>query len=1106
MARAPSDTGVFREETLHPAELFSRLKKGFRAISDESPEPLERAFALGKEVHAKQTRESGAPYITHPLIVALLLLPYRPDRETLVAAILHDAFEDSEDKRIREIVRTEFGKGVADLIEGVSKIGDIPAEAGLRRNEETIRKMFRSAGKDARTILIKLADRLHNVLTLGGKKDPEKRRLKAQETLDIFVPVAARLGVWELKRQLEDHCYPHLYPEEHAKLLKTLSRRRARAERLYRSIEATVEKSFPRKELIEVREHRHGLFSFRRRGLTEPTPEETFAIQLIVPNEDACYRALSRLGKLYASRAEELRDYVTSPKDNGYRALHATMVVDGTHTVRFHVLTREMAERNRDGVVLDIARGERKTPFLRGISAIDRATATESDRYIRAIQSDVLDEKILLHHGKGQKTYVPRHATALDAAFLVFGEKALRADKILLSGKTAEPWQSPQNNDVLTVRFTARPAATVDWMRHLRTVDGRLKLQAHLKQHDRVSKITLGQRLLQAEFDRYGKGDVFRHLAQNPAALKRVRVRAPEELFTLIAEGLVLPSAVLDDLDIGRDPARAGILGRLQRPVLPRAPGSTLDLQIWTQEAGDGSLQSTLEALCREYDVTQERLTVVRQADGSSLARLLIRSPDKRNIDDFFLALQDRHEVTKVSARPSRWLMVRLGVNLAFAGTMWLLFVLLLQTVLAGGDRSGLAYLSIAPVLVGNLVAYRFVSDYFPLLRRNRWFALLAFGANALAVSLYGATLLTSQLDWLQLSIFFPLTILVLSGFALAYTIVRPQVASRPMESRIRHTGLTARMRRDKLTGYAIRLAAVAIWGIEPLYIKHTLANTIDPSVRVFLKAGGGMLVSIIVGLLLAGVARRPLKWKLPYNATFALIIVGEILFTYLINASLLYTSSTNVILLNNFAPVIALIIAAVLWRDTIPYLRDNRHVLAIFGTFIVGSLGSTLLFYNDIKFATDTHLYGDLLGTLTMLVDVVLVIAMIHYVKSLPHNRSVELNFNIFACSLLVMAPFAFLGANNVWTLTPLQLLFGVGAGLLSGVGRILNFEAFRRIDGFLAFLMFNISIFLTFSMEAFLLQKIVPTAILVVGGLMIMSSSILAEFINSRCERRKA
>jgi|GEM_PF-106561 len=1107
MAAGQFATTVLALENQPPQILLKSIIDGFKRYSPASTTPIERAFEIAERVHAGQTRESGVPYLTHPLICAWILLMYQPDRDTLVAAILHDTFEDSQDKSLRDEVEKAFGKNIVQLIEGVSKINTHHLRGpALTKDEETIRKMFRYAEKDVRIILIKLADRLHNIVTLGTKKDPEKRRPKAQETIDIFVPVAARLGLWELKTYLEDISFGYLHPDDSA-LATHLDSIKPRATAIFDSINTSIRKNFSPEEISSVTRIDYSPAWLHDRKKLAPGPEETFYVKLVVPSEEGCYRALTKLSHIYTGKTQELEDYITSPKDNGYQALHATMIVDGTYDVRFHILTEEMDIRNTTGVTIDMANTMHLKEFFRDLDTIDRATLTESSRYIQAIQGDMLDEKILIHYQGGEKTYLPRSATVLDAVFFIFPEKALFTESVMVNNKPAALSQELQNNDVIKPVFSDAVTATIHWMPYLHTTHARTKLQTFLKGEERNTKIALGQSLLQTEYDRYARGEVYANLSQNTQLLNRFHVETVEELFILVAEGLVLPAEVLTHaLEKGKGLFRRPMFERFASILFPSllSPDTMLRLKIRGHEEQDESIQKTLKMLCQKHNVVPEHMSI-KQRGHDYEARLTVRSSDRSALDVFFLALRDQAHVAQVRPLIPTPLFAQLVAVITFACTMGIIYLFALGRIIAYGENSLLNYLSVLPVLLGNFFGYQFVSYYFPRIRSSRWFVFLIFGINALVVSLLGAALLTYHLDILNFSLFFPLTLLVLSSLSIMYIFLQRHTVQ-PAKTVLHSVSAAsvAERRKNKILGYSARLMAVVIWGLEPLYIKYTLVNTIDPSDRIFLKAIGGLVPSIMIGLFLFPLLqKRKASWSLPKNSLFVTIIVGEILFTYLINSSLLYTSSTNVILLNNFAPVISLIIAAILWRSSIPYLRKNRYVAAIFLAFVVGSIGSTLLFYNDIKHATQGQLYGDFLGTLTMLTDVFLVIAMIRYVQKLPTNKSVELNFNIFLFSLLFTAPIAFLGASPVWNLSVPQLLFGVGAGILSGCGRILNFEAFRRIDGFLAFLMFNISILLTFVLETFLLERIVPTLILVIGGLLIMGSSVVAEYINTKSER---
>ncbi len=310
--------------------------------------------------------------------------------------------------------------------------------------------------------------------------------------------------------------------------------------------------------------------------------------------------------------------------------------------------------------------------------------------------------------------------------------------------------------------------------------------------------------------------------------------------------------------------------------------------------------------------------------------------------------------------------------------------------------------------------------------------------------------------------------------------------------------------KKEKSIGYIIRFLAVMIWGIQPLYIKYTAINTMPLDYRVFFIALGGVCISLFV-LSLFLLFKQKSYWKprLKFNILFAIIVLTEVLFIYFFNKSLLYTSSTNLIIFNNFAPLFALLVAVVLWRNEIPYLKDKSHILAIVFIFFTGAIGSSLLFYNDIIYGAKESLKGDMFALLVMSIDVVLVIAQIRYVKYLEDNQSVFLNLYIYFSIFIVMLPIILLNISLFYTLTIKEIYFAIGAGVLSGIGQILNYEAFRRMDGFIAFLMFNIAIFITFALEAYWLKEIIVTPFLLVGGSLIIGASILAEVINSKCEK---
>jgi drug/metabolite transporter (DMT)-like permease len=745
-------------------------------------------------------------------------------------------------------------------------------------------------------------------------------------------------------------------------------------------------------------------------------------------------------------------------------------------------------------------------PWARRISPITKTNIERSEEFFTSLQSDILGESIVIHGPADQTMMIPRSATALDGAFYLFGEEAFLLTAIKVDGKEVSFHMPLRNAVSLEIVIGKRRTVEREWLQWVQTGLATSKIRGALMQQPQKKKIAVGEQILQAEFDRYGKGGVRSSLSADKTLFSAFPVQSLDDICVLIAEGLLSPSDVLQRAIERRWRERGKIFfQQVLRRYMPHlfSRDLVLRLSVRGKQENDRSIQETVAYLCRKHHVVQEKASVYQRGDGEYRAQLSVRSHDRANLDSFFLELQAQAHVLKIKVHPPLALLLQLGTTLLISLGTWLLFLFLLKYVTGHGAPAAVVYSAVVPVLVSNFLGYRFVANYFPVVRHSQWFVLLTFGVNILAVGLYTATILIYQLDILRLSLFLPLTLLVLSCIAVSYLFIQrhPLLSTGSLQVLPQRTQTL--QQRQKLYGYLLRLGAVIIWGIEPLYIKYTLTNSIDPGMRVFLKSVGGIFPSILLGGVLAPIVmRQKMNWRLPYTSLFALIIVGEVFFTYFINASLVYTSGTNVILLNNFAPVLALIIAAFFWRDRIPYLRKTSSVAAMLLTFTIGSIGTTLLFYNS-RSVSVTNVYGDFLGTLMMLTDVILVTAMIRYVQFLKVSRSIALNLNIFLCVFLVSAPLAFLGGQPFWTLSREQLLFGIGAGVLSGFGRILNFEAFRLIDGFIAYLMFNIAIFLTFILEAFLLQEILPTISLLLGGIMISVASIVAEYINSRSER---
>ena len=415
------------------------------------------------------------------------------------------------------------------------------------------------------------------------------------------------------------------------------------------------------------------------------------------------------------------------------------------------------------------------------------------------------------------------------------------------------------------------------------------------------------------------------------------------------------------------------------------------------------------------------------------------------------------------------------------------------------------------PILAASYYVLRLLQHYIVRMRSERWFL-----GTGLLLNVIGLLLLVLRIFLLKTataSLLPLIAIFSVSMIYVGYTFFQTEALfqqTNPVHLRPLSSKEWLRMRRKKIFGYLFRLLAVIIWGIQPLYLKYSPAAHVDPLARVFFMSVGILLISVLllfVQLMLRLVRRVPhVPLLIPRNKELLGIIIGAAVFTYFLNASLVFTTSTNFILFNNFSPTFALLIAVVFWRDSIPYLKDPRHMLWIFLLFLLGSMGSSLLIYSDIHHPSIGTVYGDLLGMVAMAADTLYVIAQIRYMKVVNRASSLSVNIHVSGALVFLTLPLVLLFGSGLGALyadlTP--ILYAIGAGVLSGIGQLLNYETFRRVDGFIAFLMFNISILITFVTEVFLLHTVYPSWVILIGGFIIIGSTVLAEVIHSHCQKK--
>lgn len=1097
--------------TIQEARTHLRQVTAYLSVADRAL--VEQAVDTALQAHATQVRSDGSLYATHPLAVALILAEWHADAATIVAGLLHDTLEDT--KLSLGDIRQAFGSAVAGLVEGVTKFtaADFAPETLLDRKVETLRKLFEVMRRDIRVVIIKLADRLHNVRTINTLPEEQRRRF-AKETITIYYKLAYHLGMNNVRREFSEYCLPYVYPEEVATLRLLREEALAKGQDILSRMQRELRARDEERTLVTLELHARSFYSMRREREEEGRIKQGFVIIAIASDSNACYVLLRLLHSLYHPVSSEFHDHIAAPTESAYQTIRTAVLGPGNEFIPLRIRTVEMQEQERWGILLRFF-GEKGAQipgfsWLQRSEELDRSTRESSNAFWEALQSDIFQETVNVIVD-GKDIHLPRKATVLDAIYTRHGKDTHRTVGVRVNGVSAALADPLTEDTAIQTTFDTVPHVSFDWLGSIETAYARQCIVEALKERDRSEKQSIGQRLLQKELDHHQQGalaDVSRaRLRETAAHFHREEFEA---VLTLIGEGVLLAQDVVFALFPEQ---RQGLLFLRGRKTAPHHFRIHL---TGTQEKTHDILPK-FYALARLSEVAIGK-TDLRANHRSKTFGLFVSgtTSDRLHFGDFLTSLERQswisHVRALISLRQKEWLVA--AFSLAFTVVLLDLLLLPWYSTWFGKLRffpdAMLQALPLLPIFVVNSYLLRLLRHHVVRMRTDWWFVGVGFILNAIGLlATIGAGIATGGLTsgLLPLVAFFILSMMYL-GYRFFQTEALFQAADQKTLRPLTKEEWRARVK-QKVIGYGIRLCAVTIWGFQPLYLKYTPANTVDPFVQLYLMSLGATVTTALLIPIWKGIApRRHLTLRIPRNFYLGGIIVGQALFLYFISASLLYTTSTNFALLSNFSPVFALLVAALFWRRSIPYLRDPRHMLWIFLIFMTGSTGGSLIIYHSLRFASPQTILGDVLALCAMAADVLVITSQIRYVKLIPKASSLSLNLHMFGPTTLALTPpiLYLLAARSsaLTSLTPIPILFSLGVGVMLAVGMVCNFEAFRRIDGFIAFLMFNLSILINFVAEAFFLKTIVPTWTLIVGGTIIISSTILAESVNSRCEKQ--
>ncbi len=453
---------------------------------------IQLAYEFAVKAHSGQKRKSGEPYIQHSLHTAFVLVQIKADMETIIAGLLHDIPEDSE-YTLADIEKN-FGKEIADLVEGITKLSKIKYR-GIERYRESLRKMFLAMAQDLRVILIKFADRLHNLRTLESLP-LEKRQRIARETLEIYAPIAGLLGIWRLKWQMEDICFKHLHPEDYKKIAykfeveKKLEHNQY-IQRVKNMLGAKLREAKISFHIISRFKHLYSIYlKLQKKDRKFDEIHDVFALRIIVSNVADCYKTLGIIHSLWRPNPGRFKDYIAVPKPNGYRALHTTVYGPEGKSTEFQIRTEEMDDVAKYGIAahwsykMSGGRSEnsKKQPdWVKEVLQIQKETENTSD-FIKQIKFDVFRDRIFIFTPKGDVFDLPEGATPIDFAYYVHSDIGNQAVSALVNDNIAPLSQELKNGDLVEIiTEKKRQGPSRDWLKFVKTATARNKIKQNLK-------------------------------------------------------------------------------------------------------------------------------------------------------------------------------------------------------------------------------------------------------------------------------------------------------------------------------------------------------------------------------------------------------------------------------------------------------------------------------------------------------------------------------------------------------------------------------------------------------------------------------------------------
>lgn len=516
--------------SIAPAMNLDTILSNLPELTPHDHALIERAYRKAETAHAGQTRKSGEPYFTHCLAVAGILAEMKLDAEAVAAALLHDVIEDTS--VTEDEIRSEFGSTIANMVRSVTKLKNLPiaveAINGRRPRDtdmklEYIRKMLLTMGDDVRTVLIKLADRLHNMRTLGYMPSHKQKQI-AQETMDIYAPLANRLGIWQLKWELEDLSFRYLEPEAYKSIAAKIDERRADREAYMKDIAAKLKSELKKQSIDNVTitarpKHIYSIYKkMQRKQLPFEEIYDVRAIRVIVDSAPRCYLVLGIVHNLWRPIAHEFDDYIAAPKDNFYQSLHTAVIDDKGKIVEVQIRTWEMHEHAEYGVAAHwrYKEGnrerdehfEKRLNYLRRLMEFGPDVHEDPEAFMGVMKDEVFQDRVYAYTPQGDIIDLPVGATPIDFAYHIHTEIGHRCRGAKIHGRLVSLNYQLKTGDQVEIITSKRGGPSMDWLNpdlgYVHTSRARGKIRHWFRKLNRDKHIALGREVVERELKRMG--------------------------------------------------------------------------------------------------------------------------------------------------------------------------------------------------------------------------------------------------------------------------------------------------------------------------------------------------------------------------------------------------------------------------------------------------------------------------------------------------------------------------------------------------------------------------------------------------------------------------